>query len=120
MKNLILILLLSLVSCQSIYKTTVTYTTDSLGNTIKIVKKEYVEYNNNSTIEYAPYGSADPYYRPKYIPYYRPQYIPYYGPHYRPQSNPKNERYYKKSVPQYRPQTHSAPIRTFPKTDHRL
>jgi len=98
MKNLILILLLTLASCETAYKTTTTYTTDSLGNKVKTIKKEYKEHTNNSYIEitpYAPYRYTDPFYNPFYRPYYRPFYYrpyyrPYYGPHYVPKTNPRH------------------------------
>jgi hypothetical protein len=100
MKNLILILLLSLASCETAYKTTTTYTTDSLGNKVKTIKKEYKEREaSDSYIEITPYRYTDPfynpfyspfYYRPYYRPYYGPRYIPHYGPRYVPKTNPRH------------------------------
>jgi hypothetical protein len=128
MKNLILILLLSLASCQSIYKTTITYTTDSLGNKIKTIKKEYRENTSDSYIEintYPEYGYPfgrpyySPFYSPFYRPYYRPYYRPNYGPHYTPRPTPRNEYYPRPSISGPRTQIHQAPIRNFPKVDHR-
>ena len=97
MKNLILILLLVLVSCESAYKITTTYTTDSSGNKIKTIKKEYREHTNDSYIEITPSGPYrynDPFYNPfsipfYYRPYYRPYYVPHYGPRYVPKLNPR-------------------------------
>lgn len=86
MKNLILVLLLSLASCQSAYRITTIYTTDSLGNKIKTVKKEYKEYSRDSYIEVIPYGSTDTYFYPRY----RPQYVPYYGQQHIPKYNPRS------------------------------
>ena len=114
MKNLILILLLAFVSCQSAYKTTTTYTTDSLGNKVKTIKKEYKEREaSDSYIEintYPEYGYpfGRPYYSPFYSPFYRPYYRPYYGPHYVPRPIPRNE-YYKPNTP----------IRNFPRPGQR-
>jgi hypothetical protein len=112
MKNLILILLLAFVSCESVYKTTTTYTTDSLGNKVKTIKKEYRERNDDSYIEINTHLQYDPFYRPYYSPFYspfyRPYYRPYYGPHYIPRPIPRNE-YYKPNTP----------IRNFPKPDQR-
>ena len=124
MKNLILILLLALVSCQSIYKTTVTYTTDSLGNKIKTIKKEYRENTSDSYIEintYPEYGYpfGRPYYSPFYSPFYRPYYRPNYGPRYTPRPIPRNQYYSRPSISGPRTQIHQAPIRNFPKVDHR-
>ena len=113
MKNLILILLLALASCESAYKTTTTYTTDSLGNKVKTIKKEYKEREaSDSYIEINTYPRYDPFYRPYYSPYYspfyRPYYRPYYGPHYVPRPIPRNE-YYKPNTP----------IRNFPRPGQR-
>lgn len=120
MKNLILLLFafLFLVSCQSAYITTTTYTTDSLGNKIKTIKKEYRESSsNNSYIEITPdpfYRYTYPFYYPYYRPYYyRPHYIPY-GPRYKQRS----EYNYKPSTPSPRVQPNRAPIRTFPKSNN--
>ena len=120
MKNLILLLFVFLVSCQSAYITTTTYTTDSLGNKIKTIKKEYRETNStNSYIEITPdpfYRYTNPFYYPYYRPYYyRPHYIPY-GPRYKERSGHN----YKPSVPLQRNQPQRAPIRTFPRqNEHR-
>jgi hypothetical protein len=118
MKNLILILLLAFVSCQSAYKTTTTYTTDSLGNKVKTIKKEYKEREaSDSYIEintYPEYGYPfgrpyySPFYSPFYRPYYRPYYRPNYGPRYTPKPTPRNE-YYKPNTP----------IRNFPRPGQR-
>jgi hypothetical protein len=123
MKNLILILLLSLASCESAYKTTTTYTTDSLGNKVKTIKKEYKEREASDSyiqiIPYPQYGYMDPFYYPYYRSYYRPLYRPNYGPRYIPRPNPRNEHYSRPSIAGPRTQIHQAPIRNFPKPDQR-
>ena len=92
MKNLILLVLLSLVACQSAYKITTVYTTDSLGNVIKTIKKERREYPSNSYVEIMPHNSYNlyRYNLPFFYPYYSPYYRPYYGPYYRPYVQPYN------------------------------
>ena len=129
MKNLILILLLAFVSCQSAYKTTTTYTTDSLGNKVKTIKKEYKEREaSDSYIEINPYPEYgypfgrpyySPYYSPFYRPYYRPYYRPNYGPRYTPRPTPRNEYYLRPSIAGPRTQIQRAPIRNFPKSDQK-
>ena len=90
MKNLI-VLFFAVIIASCSYKTTTTYTTDSLGRTIKTIKREPVE--TGTYIQTTPIIQYD-YYRPFYsYPYYRPYYYrPYY---YRPTPRP---------IP-YRPQT---------------
>ena len=127
MKNLILILLLILTSCESAYKITTTYTTDSLGNKVKTIKKEYKERADSDfyiqITPYPQYGYMDPFYyphyRPYYRPYYRPPYRPNYGPRYIPRPIPRNEHYSRPSIAGPKTQIQRAPIRNFPKPDQK-
>jgi len=89
MKKLLFILLLGVTSCDTIYKTTVTYTTDSSGKKVKTIMREYREPSSSNYIQMTPY--YDPfrfnnfyYYRP-----YRPIYIPYNRPSYGHPQSPK-------------------------------